>query len=112
MGNNTGKAKRNSSNSKRAKAKDSGDFPAEITTSSDLEKFLTEIRDKMSDGTSAPIYSLSSLRYLLNLPNIYDILDENNREIARDIWLRLKQSGFHVKAPPMLFDSSEQVGGS
>lgn len=78
-----------------------------IDTADKLNKFLVGMRDRMSDGSSPPIYSLGCLNHLLNDTHIYELLNDQNREVARDIWLRLQQSGFHIKAPPMLFDEGE-----
>lgn len=79
---------------------------AAITNKTDLKNFLMGIRDKMSDDTAAPVYVLSAMNCVLNNPNIYDLLDKSNKEIARDIWLRLKQAGVQIKNPPILFSEN------
>ncbi len=76
----------------------------DILTPEDLKKFLSMIRDRMSDGSCPASYALSALSHVLTLPNVYQTMTDDNREIARDIWLRLKQAGFHIKSPPMLFE--------
>lgn len=81
---------------------------SELQTSADLRTFLQSLRDKMGDDSAPAVYALSAVNHLLSLDNIYDILDNENKEIARDIWLRIKQSGFNVRNPPMLFGSDEQ----
>lgn len=78
-----------------------------ISTSADLKTFLQSVRDKMTDDVAAPIYAMSAMNRVLNLPKIYELLDNENKEIARDIWLRLKQSGLQVRTPPMLFGNEE-----
>ena len=83
------------------------DNPPEIKTSSDLKEFLTALRDKMSDQAAAPIYALSAMNYVLNLPEIYSLLDNETKELARDVWLRIKQSGLQIKNPPLLFGQEE-----
>jgi hypothetical protein len=80
---------------------------AEITSKAKLKEYLLNIRDKMTEGVSAPIYSLTAMNYVLNLPKIYTLLDEANKEIARDIWLRIKQAGFKIKNPSLLFAEDE-----
>ena len=75
----------------------------DISTTQDLHTFLLNVRDKLGDRSAAPVYALSALNHVMNLPNVYDLLDKDNKEIARDIWLRLKQSGFQLKNPPLLF---------
>ena len=80
-----------------------------VANKEELKAFLLNVRDKLSDKSSAPIYALTGMNYVLNLPNVYDILSDENKELARDIWLRLKQAGVQVKAPPMLFKGDEAV---
>lgn len=76
---------------------------ASIATKADLKNFLMGVRDKMSEEAAAPIYVLGAMNCVLNNPEIYDLLDKANKEVARDIWLRLKQAGVQLKNPPMLF---------
>lgn len=83
---------------------------SDILTTDDLKKFLTTVRDRLSDGSGAPVYALGAMSHVLTLNNIYQIMNEENREISRDIWLRLKQSGLHVKSPPMLFEGKAVDG--
>ena len=84
----------------------------EIKTPADLREFLGSLRDKMSDQAAAPIYALSAMNYVLNLPEIYTLLDNENKELARDVWLRIKQSGLQIKNPPLLFGEEEAEAGS
>lgn len=79
----------------------------QISNSDELKTLLLNIRDKMSDGSGAPIYSLSAINHVLCLPNIYTLLNDENKELARDIWLRLKSSGMQLKSPPILFGDEE-----
>lgn len=82
----------------------------EISTSSDLKSFLHNVRDKMTEQVAAPVYALSAMNFIMNLPNIYKILDNECKELARDIWLRLRQSGLQIKNPPLLFGAEEAQG--
>ena len=81
----------------------------EIRNKSDLKNFLLSIRDKMAEDTAAPVYALTALNHIMGLPAIYSYLDDDNKELARDIWLRIKQAGFQVKNPPLLFSEEEAV---
>ncbi len=83
-----------------------------IATKVDLKGFLMGIRDKMTDGSAAPIYVMTAMNHLLNSPDIFALIDNENKEIARDIWLRLKQSGMQIRAPGMLFGPDEVVGAT
>ncbi|NDC37699.1 MAG: hypothetical protein EBZ48_06560 [Proteobacteria bacterium] len=78
-----------------------------IATKEELKSFLLSIRDKMAEQSAASIFAVSAVHHILTLPNIYSILDNENKEIARDIWLRLKQSGMQLRNPPLLFRPEE-----
>ena len=73
----------------------------------ELRTFLLNIKDKMTEDAAAPVYVMSAVNRVLNLPNIYELLDNENKELARDVWLRLKQTGLQLKNPPLLFGADE-----
>jgi hypothetical protein len=81
--------------------------PQEIKTKAHLKAFLNNIRDRITDNGAAPIYAMSAMNHVMTLPAIYDLLDNENKEIARDIWLRIKQSGLQVRMPSLLFSADE-----
>jgi hypothetical protein len=89
-----------------------GDAFAAPASKADLKAFLNLVRDRMTDGAASPIYAAATLQHVLNMPQIYDWLDNENKEIARDIWLRIKQAGTQMRNPPMLFGPDEQDLGS
>ena len=80
-----------------------GIVPTQITTVEELKTHLNCIRDKMSEGLAAPIYAVTAMNQLLNEPVIYKLLTEETKELARDIWLRLKHAGLQLRNPPILF---------
>jgi hypothetical protein len=84
----------------------------QIASKEDLKQFLNSIRDKMQEQAAASIFAVSAVHHVLSLPNIYSILDNENKEIARDIWLRLKQSGMQLRNPPLLFRPDEENSSS
>lgn len=89
------------------------DFAAQdIKTKPQLKSFLNSIRDKMGDNSAAPIYAMSAMNHVLTHSAVYDLLDNENKEIARDIWLRIKQSGLQVRMPGLLFSTEEIEAGS
>jgi hypothetical protein len=98
-----------SENEMKADGESSGKFAA-IATKEALKEFLLNIRDKMEDRSASPIYALAALNHVMNLADIGALLDKENKELARDVWLRLKQSGFQLKNPPLLFDAEELQG--
>ena len=83
-----------------------------ISSKADLKAFLVSIRDRMTDGSVAPIYAMSAMNSLLTMQDIYNLMDNENKEVARDIWLRLKQNGLQVKSPPLLFGEEESINSS
>jgi hypothetical protein len=84
---------------------------SQLTTADELKNFLNGIRDKMSEGSAAPIYAMTAMNYIMNEPAIYKLLTEENKEIARDIWLRLKHAGIQLKNPPLLFGTEALADG-
>ena len=78
-----------------------------LNSAADLKEFLLSIRDKLADKSAAPVYAVTAMNHIMTLPNIYDMLSAENKEIARDVWLRLKQAGLQIKSPPMLFSPEE-----
>ena len=81
----------------------------EINTTQDLKNFLSNVRDRLREQSAAAIFALSALNYAMSHPKIYELLDNENKELARDVFLRLKQSGLQVKSPPMLFGADEAL---
>lgn len=80
-----------------------------ITTASDLKNFLQTVLDRMKEETAPAIYVTSAMNHVLNLPEVYSLLNNENRELARDIWLRLKQAGVQLRNPPLLFEEGDGV---
>jgi hypothetical protein len=86
-----------------------GALQNEITNSKDLKEFLLSIRDRMADEQAAAINVISVMNYVFNISNIEELLDKESKEIARDIWLRVKQAGVQLRNPGLLFDADEEV---
>lgn len=80
----------------------------EISNAEDLRAFLINIKEKLTEENAPPMAALAALRYTLNRPDINSLLDNENRELARDIWLHLRQAGLQVKSPSLLFTVEEQ----
>ena len=83
------------------------DTALDVSTAAEMKTFLTNVRDKLVDGTSPPVYALTALNTFLQHSSIYELLTPENKELARDIWLRIKQAGFQIKNPPLLFDEED-----
>jgi|GEM_PF-898151 len=78
-----------------------------LTSKEDLKSFLLNIRDKISEEQAASVYAMAAFNNILNSATIYELLDDENKELARNIWLRLKQSGLQLRNPPLLFGDDE-----
>ena len=78
-----------------------------ISTKAEMKSFLSTVRDKLFAGNASPIQALSALQYTFKLSNVYEILDKSNKEIAKEIWVKLKQSGIQLKNPPILFGGDD-----
>lgn len=87
----------------------SGEDTPDITSTKDLKVFLLKVRDSLVEGQAAVIHAASAMNHVLNVPNIYEYLDKETKEIARDVWLRIKQSGMNLRNPSLLFDPGEEV---
>ena len=78
-----------------------------ISSAEDLTAFLRLIQGKMDDEGAAPIFCLSAINKILAMPQVYDYLTDLNRELARELWLRIRQSGLQIRAPRLLFSEEE-----
>lgn len=112
MGQETAKVKKEAKKTSAKVSSADGENFGAISTKEELKTFLLGIRDRMTDQSAAPIYAVSAVNYALNLPAIYTLLDNENKEIARDIWLRIKQSGMQLRNPPLLFQPEEDSLGT
>lgn len=83
---------------------DLSEVATDLKSIDDLRQFLLTIRDKMTEHSVAPIYVMAAMNHIMSISSIYDLLDQENKELARDIWLRLKQAGVALASPPLLFD--------
>lgn len=80
-----------------------------ISSKAELKAFLNLVKERLDDETAAPIYVATAMNYALNTSDVYQFLDQENKEMARDIWLRVVQSGLHVRLPSMLFSAEEEA---
>lgn len=75
----------------------------EIASIGQLKDFLNGIRSQLNDKVAPPIYALTAMNYIFRQAKLYELFDKDNREVAREIWLALQQSGLHLRRPPLLF---------
>jgi hypothetical protein len=85
----------------------------QISTKTELCAFITDVRDRLLKDEAAPIFAMAAMNQVMSLDAIYDLLDKQNKEILQEIWVKLSQSGFHLRKPPLLFaDGDVAVGAS
>ena len=80
---------------------------SQITTKAELKAFITDVRDRLLKEQAAPIFAMAAMQQVMNLDTIYDLLDGQNKEILQEIWVKLSQSGFNLRKPPLLFGDAE-----
>ena len=80
---------------------------SKIVTKADLKVFIAEVHEKMLKEQAAPIFAMTAMQQILSLDNIYDLLDSQSKEVLQEIWVKLQQSGFHLRKPPLLFGEGE-----
>ena len=80
---------------------------SQITTKAELKAFISGVRDRLLKDQAAPIFAMAAMQHVMNLESIYDLLDSQNKEILQEIWVKLSQSGFHLRKPPLLFGEVE-----
>lgn len=78
-----------------------------ITTKKDLKDFLTLIVEKLEDESCPLIYAMGALNYVLSLSNIYEIMSDDSRELAKQVWQRLHRAGLHATKPGLIFTEQE-----
>lgn len=88
--------------------------PNNSYTRKEVAGFIAEISKKIVDSNTAFFHSMITLNTLLRLPNAEEIFDEELKEQARDLWLKLKSTGLQLTDPPLLFGvpniTSEEKG--
>ena len=83
--------------------------PESISTPAELKVFLQSVLDKFKDSQLPSVHAMSAINFCLNRPKTKELFTTENREIARDLWLRIKQSGMQVKNPPLLFSDEDEL---
>jgi hypothetical protein len=58
---------------------------------------------------AAAIFAMAAMQQVMSLDSIYDLMDKENKEILQEIWVKLSQSGLHLRKPPLLFGDGEMV---
>ena len=98
-------------NKKETKSKESATEAlkeaSQIGSKADLRAFITDVHERLMKEQAAPIFAMAAMQQVMSLDNIYDLLDSQNKEILQEIWVKLSQSGLHLRRPPLLFGDGE-----
>lgn len=84
----------------------------QISSKAELCAFVTDVRDKLLKEEAAPIFAMAAMNQVMSLDLIYDLLDKEIKEILQEIWVKLSQSGFHLRKPPLLFGDGDAALGA
>lgn len=80
---------------------------AHIASTEELCVFISEVRDRLLKDEAAPIFAMTAMQQVMSLDSIYELLDTQNKEILQEIWVKLSQSGFNLRKPPLLFTEGD-----
>lgn len=72
-------------------------------TREEVESFLADIANKVVESQGSYLHSVLALNHLMQSTNAHEIFDENLKQQARDLWLKIRASGFQLTNPPLLF---------
>ncbi len=75
----------------------------DIKTSDELKEFLEDLELKQLEGKLSPIYCTSVMNYVFGLDDINSLMTDENKEIARKLWLNAKEKGILLADPSLLF---------
>ena len=84
------------------KSKAKANETAQLKSAKDLKSFLQDVKQQLESEEIAPVYALTALNHVMTLENVYDLLDNPNKKLAREIWTSLKAAGLQLENPPIL----------
>lgn len=84
----------------KATSKEAG---VEQYTRKHVQEALSTIAARVVESQSAYMHAMLLLNELLRLPNARELFDDDLKEQARDLWLKVKSTGLQLNDPPLLF---------
>ena len=77
-------------NKKENKSKESTPEAAkevsQIANKADLRTFISDVHDRLLKEQAAPIFAMAAMQQVMSLDNIYDLLDNQNKESVAALW--------------------------
>ena len=87
---------------KEAKAPEAVEIPI---TKEGVRNTLESVARSVVGTQSSYMHSMILLDNLFRLPNARELFDDDLKEQARDLWLKIKSTGLQLNDPPLLFES-------
>ena len=81
----------------------------DITSADSLKIFLQSLLDRLEEDQVPPLFVFGVMNHLISSQRICSLFCADSKELARDIWLRIKQSGMQVRSPVFLFGADAQA---
>ena len=75
----------------------------------ELKEFIVLLNEEVSKKNDVVLHSALALNNLLLLPNARDLFDEELKEKAREVWLKIKAHGLEIMDPPLLFGIPDEM---
>ncbi|MBL7661701.1 hypothetical protein JNK13_03005 [bacterium] len=72
-------------------------------TKDEIKTYLTEIETQLTGNQLPSIHALLALDGVFRLPNAHEMLDEEVKTHAKNVWNKVKAAGLHLEDPPILF---------
>jgi hypothetical protein len=72
-------------------------------TREDLKSLLERISSEMVEREDVYLHSMLALDRIFRLPQADELLDEELKQQARDLWTKVKSKGVNLEDPPLLF---------
>jgi hypothetical protein len=83
-----------------------------IYTRSEVREILDAIAHKIIESNTVYMHSMLLINKLLRLPNAREIFDADLKQLARDLWIKMKSTGLQLNDPPLLFAESDLTNGA
>jgi len=78
----------------------------------EVAAFLGDIATKIVESDRSFIHSAIALNQILRVPNAHEIFDEDLKQQARDLWLKIKSTGLQLTDPPLIFGTPDLSSNS
>ena len=74
-------------------------------TKEGIRSTLESVAMSVVGTQSSYMHSMILLDNLFRLPNARELFDDDLKEQAKDLWLKIKSTGLQLNDPPLLFEA-------